>query len=354
MNTIEMLKKLTAARPVTSDICAVNRAQTIVRDELEKNGILCTMERLPDGHEVLFASTVPGKTPDYLLNAHLDVVPAIDESQYEPVIDGDCYIARGSCDCHGNAVCIMNILIRAKAEGRSVGAVFTGDEEDGGNTTAAMVGLGYCGRKAVLIMDVNMDNGIAIAQKGICILKLTASGRGGHSAVPWGLDNPIDRLVRGYAKLLDAWRNPDGADCWHDTMAACQIQAGFANNQVPDTAEMIINFRFVSPDGLEKIPEMVRNITGLQVEVVRSSRFADASPDDPQLTRLLEILKKTFSDRSRYGRQCGATDARHFVGCGVPFCSIGVAGGGAHGRKEWVSLSSIRKYEDVVCEFIAG
>jgi len=352
MDTIAILNKLTELRALTDDIEAVNLAQRLVMKELEQNGLLCTMERTEDGLLVLFASTVPGKTPDYLLNAHLDVVPAITESQYTPVIDGDRYIARGSSDCHGNAVCIMNILIRAKAEGRSVGAVFTGDEEDGGLTTRYMVRQGYLPKKAVLIMDTHMGGGIAIAQKGICILKLTAVGRGGHSAVPWGLDNPIDKLVRGYSKLLDAWQNPDGDHYWNNSMAACQIEAGFANNQVPDTASMVVNFRFVDPDGLEKIPAMVKNVTGLEVELLRSSKFADMPADDPQLLRLLNLLK-TINPKAEFGRQCGATDARHFVGCGVPFCSIGVGGGGAHSNSEWVSLESIRRYEDVVCKFIA-
>ena len=42
---------------------------------------------------VLYASTVSGKEADYILNAHMDVVPATDD-QFEPRIEGDLMLAQ--------------------------------------------------------------------------------------------------------------------------------------------------------------------------------------------------------------------------------------------------------------------
>ena len=51
--------------------------------------------------------------PTLLLNAHIDVVPAAYESQYEPEIKDGWIYARGASDCLGNAVCIIKVLCKA-------------------------------------------------------------------------------------------------------------------------------------------------------------------------------------------------------------------------------------------------
>ena len=116
-------------------------------------------------------------------------------------------------------------------------------EESGGSTTAYMVERGYGAKKIILILDA-APYGIAHAQKGIISLTLRANGKGGHSSEPWALSNPIDLLVDGYVKLRAAWPALP-ADHWGDSMTPCIISGGQAFNQIPDTAEMVLNIRFI-------------------------------------------------------------------------------------------------------------
>ena len=44
----------------------------------------------------------------------------------------------------------------------------------------------------------------------------------------------------------------------------CVINGGFAENQVPDTAEMVLNFRYVADEDYQKILDFVKRIANLQ------------------------------------------------------------------------------------------
>ena len=236
---VELLRRLIGMKTVTADVNAVNRAQDTLRAFLSEHGLNCAMEEL-DGRKILYASTVPGKNPDLLLNAHVDVVPAEDDSQFNPVIDGDWIVGRGSGDCLGNAVCAVKTLCEAEP-GVSIGAIFSSDEETGGETTRHMVLRGCAARRLVCVLDNFDDDNICFAQKGIMYLKLSARGTSGHSSTPWLFDNPIDKLVTGCARLLEKWQNPVQDDQWHASIAGTMMRAGIIANQIPDTAEMTVS-----------------------------------------------------------------------------------------------------------------
>ncbi|MBO4630872.1 MAG: M20/M25/M40 family metallo-hydrolase [Lentisphaeria bacterium] len=77
------------------------------------------------------AESTPGTQPDFLFNAHLDVVPVIHEGQTNPVLKNGELHARGAYDCLGSVACIAEIL--ADSVGKfNASAFFTVDEEQGG------------------------------------------------------------------------------------------------------------------------------------------------------------------------------------------------------------------------------
>ena len=84
----ELYKNLIRCRAVSADIEAVNKSEKLLLAYLQKQGLYCTEEMI-DGRVVVYASTMPGKVQDLLLNAHLDVVPAAYEEQFEPIKDVD-------------------------------------------------------------------------------------------------------------------------------------------------------------------------------------------------------------------------------------------------------------------------
>lgn len=349
-DTVELLCELIRCRPVSSDIAAVNRAMQVLHRYLREKGVHCVMDEF-DGRQVLYASTFPGKAQDLLLNAHIDVVPA-DDSMFEPRLEGDRLYGRGASDDLSNAVCIAHLLCRQLGKS-SVGAIFTADEEIGGSTTKAMVQNGYGARKFAIVLD-GPSCRVTIAQKGIQIMKLRAKGRGGHASQPWSFDNPIDKLIDGYLRLRQQWPEVTADNQWQNTMAPCMLEAGFAGNQIPDEASMLINFRYIKSSDREAIVEMVKKLTGLEVELDRQCEPVVSDENSPELQILAKAIQKYFPEReSGFVRMNGATDARHMLSMGVPIAITSVDGEGAHSRCEWVDLPSIDKYVKLLEEVIA-
>lgn len=348
---LELLEKLVEIPSETGDLAQCNRASAAMREYLEARGVVCTTERLGE-REFVCAATTPGKVHDWLFNAHLDVVPAPAEL-FAPRIEGGRLFARGASDCKGPAVAVAQALcaLVGKAD---VGAVFTTDEETGGETTAEAVRLGYDARKMIGVIDGSPYK-IAVAHKGIIDLRLVGRGRSAHSSAAWEGENAIDNLLDGYARLRAAWgknRPGEDGDTWFDTCCATIVGGGTAHNKVPDEASLLVNVRYTVPGDEDRIERFVRETTGL--EVVRETTCPPFVCDEktPIFARLAETMHRAWPD-AKVGtcRMNGATDARHFVRSKAPIAVLGVDGGECHTDREWVRLAGVGEMAQVVCDF---
>lgn len=346
---LKLLKKMVRLRPVSADMEAVNRASEMLHEFLQKQGLVCIMENM-DGRKILFASTQEEKKPLLLLNAHLDVVPAVDDSQYEAEVKNGIFFARGAGDCLGNAVCIAKALCELNKD-FSVGAIFSTDEEIGGHTTRYMVEQGYGAKRIICIMDSWENDNIAYAQKGFLSLKLTAYGRGGHSSHPWDFDNPVEKLIESCARLRKNWKNPTAKDPWHSSMTMTVLKAGLVANQIPDNAEIQVNVRYTEKQDREKILAEIQNITGLDITILDESLPVAVSTNSVELKLLLDCVTEGVGKKPSLIRINGATDARWFAPMGVPVAISGIEAYGIHACIENAKIDSIRQYADILKAF---
>ncbi len=353
-SVLEMLGELMACRAITSEVANVNSAVAVMRKYAEEAGLFVSEEDF-DGRKALYVSTEPGKVADYLLNAHLDVVVAPDDSMFVPRVEGDKIYGRGVHDDQGQAICALRVManLRGKA---SVGTIFSTDEEHGGHTTGGMVARGYVGRKVGLVLD-GPSCSIAIAQKGIITLHLKAYGTAGHSSVPWCFDNALDKLIDGYLKFRAVWPTVTAEDSWQNTMQATVARAGDprSSNQIPDEAEMTLNIRYVNEEDYDVILAQAKELTGLEVKAsAHKCRPVYTDEKDPMIQRLMAEIGREYPDRKiGTSKMHGATDARHMMGIGIPIGIIGLPGDGAHARDEWMSISGFEKYERLLTRYCA-
>jgi succinyl-diaminopimelate desuccinylase len=343
-----LLLELAANRPVTAEVARVNATVVQFQRYLAAQGVQTAIEEL-DGRQILFASTVPGKSVDILLNAHLDVVPA-EDAVFQLREEKGLLYGRGTHDCLGNCAVVGNLLVDLQGKA-SLGAVFSTDEEVGGATTKAMVDRGYTARRLVLVLD-GSGYALGVAQKGILNARLIAHGRAGHAAYPWRGDNAIDRLVDGYAKVRSLFPPIQPPDEWHTSMAATLMQAGTVANRVPDLAEMTLNIRFTEPGDGGRLMEQLRAVSGLEVDGRIDCEPFQFSPDTPALKSLAAFMEAQLGQPVRIERMNGATDARHFAALGVPVAIIGIPGKDAHAETEHIDLAGMAAYETMLREFL--
>ena len=342
---LDLLKTLVRVGAVSSEIAKVNRNQEIMRDFLAAHGVKClTFEEFPDGRKALFAANRPGKVMQVILNAHLDVVPPVLENQFEPREENGWLIGRGAGDDIANAVICAATLVRLLDSGRSVGVIFTADEEIGGTTTAGMAERGYHATELAVVMD-GSPYVIDICEKGILVLEVKAVGKACHAAYPWTGENAADKLVEGYVKLRNYLKTKNLAtidDQWKETVQLCQMKGSDAENLVPGEATFVLNIRYTDPARRDAIIEEVRQATGCQVTVQRECPPVYSDESSPELQRLLRTMQECFPEKQvAFHRMNGATDARHIVGWNVPIAISGVDHRDIHGADDAVRIDAI-------------
>ena len=350
----KLLEDLIAIPSVSRDIPQVNRAQRHMQEWLEAKGVACVRETMPDGHELVFASTKPGKEQDFVLSVHLDVVPA-QPGQFAPKRDGDWLIGRGASDCKGPCVAVAQALVRLNGKA-SVGVIFGADEEIGGFTTRWMVEKGYRPRKMALVLDSRW-NAVTYAQKGHTYFTVTARGKGGHSSRPWDSQDSIAKVCSAYLKLREAWdrKNPIPEDKWCDVLSATFIKAdGGALNRIPDEASFVVNLRGVDADSADRAEAFIREVTGLEVTRGEDSKPFASDPKHPLVARLQATMRRQYAgEEIPLVRMPAATDARCFYDCGTPVAVIGAKGRGAHAIDEGVSVSGVDAVADLLVAFLS-
>ena len=349
------LKELVEIPSSSIDYPQVNRATRAMKAYLEARGLHCSVETDDKGRELLFAATKPGKVQDYILSAHLDVVPASYEGQYTFKNDNGRLSGRGVGDDKGGSLAVAQALAALAGKDVSVGCIFGADEELGGFTTTWMVEkMGYRPRRMVLVVDSAYAK-IGYATKGQLMVKATLKGKGGHSSAPWKCEDLITQLSAAVVKIKEEWyrRHPlaDGADHWSDVLTPTVVKSeGTALNRIPSEVWVNFNLRSVRPEAKDECCQLIKEITKGEVEVVRYSPPCVSDGNDPFVQRLKKAMEAELKAEVPLERMPFATDARCFVSCKVPVVNIGHKHGDSHGATEWADADSI----DVVTRYLVA
>ena len=71
-------------------------------------------------------------------------------------------------------------------------------------------------------------------------------------------------------------------------------------------------------------------------------------------TALVSAVGRLTKGESMSVGRDGASDAVSFLQAGIPAVEFGPAGAGHHGPEEWVSISSLARYRQALCDFVSG
>ena len=356
---LAFLRELVEIPSSSIDYPQVNRAMRAMKAYLEARGLFCTVETDDCGREILFAATKPGKVQDYIISAHLDVVPASYEGQYSMKDENGMLTGRGVGDDKGGSLAVAQTLSALAGKDVSVGCIFGADEELGGFTTTWMVEkMGYRPRRMVIVVDSAYGK-IGYATKGQLMVKATLKGKGGHSSAPWNCEDLITRLSAAVVKVKEEWyrRHPpaDGPDHWSDVLTPTIVKSeGTALNRIPSEVWVNFNLRSVRPEAKDECIQLIKETTGGEVEVVRYSPPCLSDGNDPFVQRLKKAMEAEIKEPVPLERMPFATDARCFVTCGVPTVNIGHMHGDSHGATEWAKADTIDVVTRYLTSFFAG
>lgn len=370
------------------------------------------------------------RLPPILLMAHIDVVPARrDDWSVDPFTlteqDGYFY-GRGAIDNKAGVAMLVANLVRYRQEGfrpqRDLIVVLTADEETTGasiqwllqnhpevaragfalNTDAGGGELRE-GRKVVM--------GVQASEKVYLDYQLEVRNPGGHSSRPRP-DNAIYQLAGALTRLEKhrfpvqlnevtrayfrrtaelggpyaeemhrvAAASPDAAAAerlsedpgynamLRTTCVATMLEAGHAENALPQTARAVVNCRILPGEDPAEVDRALREVVGDTAVAIRRVREPTASPPSPLRPEVLGVIER-LTQRHFPGAvvvpqmSAGATDGLYVRNAGIPVYGVsavfGEPGDGrAHGRDERILVQSFYEaldfWHEMVRAFASG
>lgn len=346
------LEKLVAIRSISSDSPACR--EIIEHAALELEGLGLHTERQTDTEQPwVYAATQQTKTPDILLAAHLDVVPA-PEALFTVARQDGRLLGRGVFDMKFAAACYLE-LFRAHPEllKKNIGILFTTDEELGGHSMTEVLATGI--RPKVAFIPDGGDNwSVEKRAKGFYNVQLVARGTSAHGSRPWEGDNALHALM-DIAQILRT-KYPSKAP-FGTTLSVNQLHSGQAINQVPDHASMEVDFRSFSGQELSDykllIGELAR-IHDLEIFPISTGDPLLFDENHPEVQSFLQTLRNHTGKAIEYREAHGGSDARFFATVDVPCIIIEPNGGGRHSDDEWLEAKDLERYYHLLEDWLVS
>jgi acetylornithine deacetylase/succinyl-diaminopimelate desuccinylase family protein len=356
------------------------RAVEFLAEFLGDWGFETEVLRTDQGRLNLIARTGWGRrSPTILLNGHLDVVPAGDESAwtvppYDGFIqDGKLY-GRGAADMKGGVAALLWAarLIQTSSDKPADGEIvvhLVSDEETGGAQGAKfLVDQGLAVADAAIVGEPTRLE-VVIACKGAVWTRLTTRGKSAHGSVPHLGDNAIERMAEFFVKLREVPKAGEHHLLGPPTMNLGTISGGSKINVVPDRCSVEIDQRVLPGTGLEQARAGLKNLiekhvaeTGTEVdleEILYAAPY-EIDPAEPIVRIALETAAEVTGKPKEPKGAKGFTDARFYVlEAGIPTIILGPGSiTQAHTADEFIGIEQLRQavglYGLIITRFLSS
>ena len=305
---------------------------------------------------VLTAAVGPAGAPTLIFHGHLDVVPGRSE-QFSPRVEGDRLYGRGAYDMKGGLAAMM-CAMRDLAEQDQVRVRFVcvPDEESEDidtRSTDEVVRGGFTGDFAITGEPTDLH--VGVQAKGVLAFRLNVHGRSAHGSTPWLGDNAVLKAIDVFRRIESLPFSRESSELFdRPSVNLGRIHGGDALNKVPDLCTMVVDIRYLPNQDPGDILEQIRSIP--DIEVVRTFTRVPAyvSRANPYVVALVAAVGRLTRGESMSVGRDGASDAVSFLQAGIPAVEFGPAGAGHHGPEEWVSISSLARYRQALCDFVVG
>ena len=288
--------------------------------------------------------------PTLLLNSHIDTVPPVDgwtADPWEPRIEKGRLYGLGANDAKASVAAMLDAF-RAAALPASGTLLFaaTCDEETGGEGLERLVPeLAF---DAAIVGEPN-DFSVAVAQKGLVKLRLTARGRAGHAARPHLADNAISRAAKDALAIEGLDFGIEDPLLGKPTAAVTMVEGGIKSNVIPDVCRMTVDARTIPQFGNEAMAAAIRRAVSSEVEIL-SSRLHPVSGDpSSQIAR----AALAAAGRSRVAGFPSMSDLAHLAGRAAVVFGPGTPDQ-SHAADESISLEALAAAPGVYRRAIEG
>ena len=323
----------------------------------------------------------PQERTGLLLIGHMDTVPVGDEANWElppfsaEISDGLLY-GRGAIDNKGGIAAAMAALwwLRENVlEQMKLGVTLIGvpDEESGATGRLGIKHLQEVGKlqgKGAIYVYPDSDR-INIGHRGVWRIKISTRGKSYHSgSLDWQDADRSQNAVTGMAELLgelegltfEVSSSSPFFEGLQTVITPTVIAGGAGPSMVPDSCEAHIDMRLVPDVPRETIEQALdaaiadvkQRRPGLQVEVETETYLPPTIiSEDAEVLSALRASVREVLDIEPHVQVSGPANESYLLnGYGIPTCTYGPDGAGAHSANEYVEIDSIFKVAQVYAQ----
>jgi len=349
-----LLKKLIGFQSDKDHPKEIEKCFLFVEDYLKKAG-LKTKNYLVNGKYSLVAARKLKKHYQYILNGHLDVVPASYPNAFKPIVNGHKVFGRGTSDMKGTLAAMVELLKDPQLKSVDVALMLNSDEEIGGYQ-----GVKYLLEKegyscdCVIAPDGGDNFELVLAEKGVLHVKFMAQGVAAHGSRPWLGENAIEKLIKVYQKIKTKIPETTPRNRWLPTVNLGKMIGGDAANKVPSAAEMLLDFRYPERKQRKILLDLITKVTGdnqVAYELISDGDVMVTPPDNQYIQKILRVAKN-INLNLKVTNEHGASDGRYFSAKGIPVIMFKPICSATHIDNEWIDLQSLEKFSQLLKSFL--
>ena len=228
-------------------IPSISREETQAADFLQNYIEMAGMQTGRKGNNVwCFSPMFDLKKPTILLNSHIDTVKPVNGWRKDPFTpreeNGKLY-GLGSNDAGASVVSLLQVFLQLCRTSQKYNLIYLAscEEEVSGKDGIESVLQGLP-PVAFAIVGEPTEMQPAIAEKGLMVLDVTATGKAGHAARNEG-DNAIYKVLDDIAWFRDYRFEKESPLLGPVKMSVTVINAGTQHNVIPDKCTFIVDVR---------------------------------------------------------------------------------------------------------------
>jgi succinyl-diaminopimelate desuccinylase len=302
----------------------------------------------------LFAPPRRPEAPLVVLAGHYDTVPAQDNLPGR-IANGAVH-GLGASDMKGGiAVAVEVVRDLQQTEARAdVALLLFGREELPPSLNplpALFEGSDLIGEAGLAIVLEPTDGQIHAGCLGNLNARVTFHGVSGHSARPWLADNAIEQALSGLAPLAALERREAvvAGLPFYEVMTITRIEAGIADNVVPDRAVAHVNLRYAPDRSPADAETYLRSLLPADSSLELTGHSPPAIPvvDSPLVQALRDAGGLTIEPKQAW------TNVADFSAHGIPAVNLGPgATRWAHARDEQVEIAALVHVYETLRRFL--
>ena len=354
---IQDLSQLISFKTLTADIQENKKALDFIESKITSQA---NIKRLTNGKaQILIASNKNTKTPDVCYIVHVDVVAGKSE-QFSIKMKKQVMFGRGVSDMKFSipiGYFLLNELIEKKSN-ISFSLVITTDEETGGFEGAQFLAKKYGLKPKLLVVPDGGDDFVFISKsKGVCALRIDATGVPAHASRMWMGKNALEPIIKLCNEVLKRYEKNNKKESWKTTVNIGKINGGISANQVCPEAYAILDFRFPKTTTfkaiLAEVSELARKIDPtLKISTHSIGDPTSVDVNDPIVKMFIKTIEKSIGRKIKIEGAYGASDSRHFAFLNVPTLMIKPYGGDIHGDNENIDVDSCLIFTQALSDFL--